>query len=1247
MTQHLLRCVRIIKGFCLMDRYRLQDSEIDKAIEGGGSRVDLGAGAPRPTDRGFSVGIPGLAGFGVKPEMFAEGFFGRESPRDGFTVSQSGGGGKFGATVVGPDGHRFTAGVPLNYLSGEVEFGDELQAQGAPENIEFGTNGIERGPIEGKYESPGGFSASGSYDPRTGEGGFYLNKAFKFEDGGAVGGIGPYLDQLEEPRRFANGGRISMEPARYSGPITTLAPVFQRQGSFGSGIGGLFDSPVSSAADPVSAEVLPDGLTGSGDGGGGGYGDPDPSATGPSQPGGLADLAGYAATALGMTTGLGAVSAIANAVSHATTGKSIFGHITDMLGFGDDAPADPGMETGHSAGMGISGYGSDDTGNTGDDAPGPGGNEGAVGGTGNDDDGDDTGGGDGDDGGPGEGDDGGPEGLADGGVAGLSAAREFKDAGTFPDFMAARLGSMDRRDDAVARKLLGGNASSQVLDQASRILNSSSDPIRTFADGGSVRSQRLPPRRPPLLGGVPEVSPSPELVRMADNEFVHTVDPYITNPIARMELLRRTANPGVYEGEEFSPNNEPTSISDFLSVRPVLDNENDVSQNFYLGPLRNRGASLAELKKRLAPGVRGANFPTPKSLTGSETGILLNQTAPPFVEKYHRDPDTGQISSEVKTVSQAETLQHELIHAGLSHLRITASDPNSPPYVSVKGKDSALGRILQPNPDKRPSVSNDHLAYINILDVASAIKSGSLDPTDEEQLDTWGFLNGNSVSAMQAGIELSRDRSSEEDKGLRIPEKYQVKEISLEAAKELKKAEEELMEQIKPVLKRDGFSQAHIEAAFGPEEETYFLRLLRSASDLFSIETFADGGSVRSQRLPPDRPPRLGGISRVPRRDLVRLADDEFAHTVAPHIEGSPLASAELMMRQTRPGSGGSGTEIPLLSDDLDVRPVTLRRFTDTPLLDQAYRGRLRHLDSGKPLYDSSDFEGRFPIPVHEGLQGLMYGGDRFNPETVDPRVKGVLVNNITDRYGRTQAEASGDTLEGLSDAARANNERVARVSRHELEHAFLTRARNSLSDYIKTTGTDSALGTLLTTNVLGERGRGGKNEHRFLINIYDASSLVDDGRMDPRNQKQLDLYSKMHDLSSGEMKAAVALSETGNVADLPEKYKDREYQPLVDLVRRAEEEAATQIRSALNSEGYTKAQIDSALGAHDFERMPKTNFVGMDSTGNNDDTKNVLRAEPHFVGMDSTGNNDDTKNPVSRFRRFRETFRSILGGIN
>ena len=276
-----------------------------------------------------------------------------------------------------------------------------------------------------------------------------------------------------------------------------------------------------------------------------------------------------------------------------------------------------------------------------------------------------------------------------------------------------------------------------------------------------------------------------------------------------------------------------------------------------------------------------------------------------------------------------------------------------------------------------------------------------------------------------------------------------------------------------------------------------------------------------------------------------------------------------------------------------------------------------------------------------------MYGGDRFNPETVDPRVKGVLVNNITDRYGRTQAEASGDTLEGLSDAARANNERVARVSRHELEHAFLTRARSSLSDYIETTGTDSALGTLLTTNVLGERGRGGKNEHRFLINIYDASSLVDDGRMDPRNQKQLDLYSKMHDLSSGEMKAAVALSETGNVADLPEKYKDREYQPLVDLVRRAEEEAATQIRSALNSEGYTKAQIDSALGVQDFERRPKTQFVGMDSTGNDDDTKNVLRAEPHFVGMDSTGNDDDTKSPVSRFRRFRDTFRSILGGIN
>ena len=805
-----------------MDRYRLQDSEIDKVVEGGGSRVDLGAGSPRPTDRGFSVGIPGLAGFGIEPEMFAEGFFGRESPRDGFTVSQSGGSGKVGATVVGPDGDRFTVGVPLNYLRGEVEFSKELQAQGLPKNIKFGTPGIERGPLEGRIESPGGFSASGRYDPRTGDVQANFGQKFKFEDGGAVGGIGPYLDQLDEPRRFANGGRISMEPARYSGPLTYSAPVFQRQGSFGPGIGGLFDSPVSYAADSLSSEVLPDGLTGSGDGGGGGYGDP-ATDTGPSQPGGLGDLAGYAATALGMTTGLGAVSAIANAISQATTGKSVFGNIMDALGFGDDAA--PGMETGHSVGMGPSGYGSDDTGNTGDDAPGPGGDAGAVGGTDDDAAGDDTGGGDGDDGGPGEGDDGGPEGLADGGVAGLSAAREFRDAGTFPDFMAARLGSKDRRDDAVARKLLGGNASPQVLDQASRILNSSSDPIKTFAEGGSVRSQRLPPRRPPLLGGVQEVSPRPDLVRMADNEFVHMVDPYITNPIARMELLRRTANPGGYEGEEFSPNNEPTSISDFLNVRPVIDG---FEQSTYLGPLRTAGkGSIDELRARFEPRVRGAMFETERSPDGSSTGILLNQSPHPFVEEYHRDPATGAIPSEVEIASQSKTLQHELIHAGLRHLRTTAYDPNSPPYVSVKGKDSALGRILQPNPDKRPRVSNDHLAYINILDVASAIKSGVLDPTDQEQLDVWARQNGNSASAMQAGIELSRDRSSKEDKGLKIPKKYQVKGLSLRVADELKEAEEELIEQIKPVLKRDGFSQAHIEAAFGPEEETFSRGLIR------------------------------------------------------------------------------------------------------------------------------------------------------------------------------------------------------------------------------------------------------------------------------------------------------------------------------------------------------------------------------------------------------------------------------------
>ena len=313
---------------------------------------------------------------------------------------------------------------------------------------------------------------------------------------------------------------------------------------------------------------------------------------------------------------------------------------------------------------------------------------------------------------------------------------------------------------------------------------------------------------------------------MADNEFVHTVDPYITNPIARMELLRRTANPGVYEGEEFSPNNEPTSISDLLTVRPVLDG---IKQSAYLGPLRTAGeGSIDELRARFEPRVRGSMFDTERSPDGSSTGILLNQIPHPFVEEYHRDPATGAIPSEVETASLSKTLQHELIHAGLRHLRTTAYDPNSPPYVSLKGKESALGRILQPNPDKRPSVSNDHSAYINILDAASAIKSGILDPTDEKQLDTWGSENRNSVSAMQAAIELSRDRSSEEDKGLKIPEKYQVEGRSLGVAEELKEAEEELMEQIKPVLKRDGFSQAHIEAAFGPEEETFFRGLFRS-----------------------------------------------------------------------------------------------------------------------------------------------------------------------------------------------------------------------------------------------------------------------------------------------------------------------------------------------------------------------------------------------------------------------------------
>ena len=381
------------------------------------SRVNLGAGSPPPSLRGFSVEVPGLAGFGIEPEVYAEGFYGRKRERPDYTVSESGG-------------------------------------------------------------------------------------------SGAVGGIGPYLDQLDEPKRLANGGWVSMEPNPYSGPLTRSTPAFQRQGTFGPGIGGLFDSPVSSAADPVSAEVLPTGLTGSGDGGGGGYGDPDPSTTGPSQPGGFADLAGAAATAVGMTTGLGAVMGIADMISQELTNKSLLGNALDLFGFNDPAPFGHDANATHDVAEPNTAQQNNDIANQVDtfsDLSGPpSANEAQAGDEGGSPEGaaDDHGADPDDDGstdGPGNFAYGGE--VTEGGVAGLPAALEFKDAGTFPGFVDAHLGA-GARADSVALSLMGvggRKASPQVLEQVSRILNSQTDPVKIFAKGGSVRVSRPPPQEQAAL----------------------------------------------------------------------------------------------------------------------------------------------------------------------------------------------------------------------------------------------------------------------------------------------------------------------------------------------------------------------------------------------------------------------------------------------------------------------------------------------------------------------------------------------------------------------------------------------------------------------------------------------------------------------------------------------------------------------------------------------------------------------------
>tara|TARA_R110000744_G_scaffold354162_1_gene460564 strand:- start:15 stop:1022 length:1008 start_codon:yes stop_codon:yes gene_type:complete len=320
---------------------------------------------------------------------------------------------------------------------------------------------------------------------------------------------------------------------------------------------------------------------------------------------------------------------------------------------------------------------------------------------------------------------------------------------------------------------------------------------------------------------------------MADNEFVLEVEPYITNPIARMDLLRRTSQPGVYKDNEFIPSEEePISISDDLNVRPIFVGSR-VSENAYLGGLKATEADVAEARRKqdFISGLRGMTwFPE-----GETPKILLNPTPSLFDKEYNTDPDTEQVPSQTRKAEMARTLQHELIHSGLEHLRKLAPDPEDGPRVGVRGRKSALGGILEPYPKiEGPTDRVDHEHYMNIIDVASAINSGVLDPTDEEQLLIWRqqywsrrtrvndprFVD----SAMQAGIELS-DRASEED--LEIPVRFRAKYFALSKVEAIKKAEKELLVELRPLLKEEGFSQSHIEAAFGPEEEKLSRRIFR------------------------------------------------------------------------------------------------------------------------------------------------------------------------------------------------------------------------------------------------------------------------------------------------------------------------------------------------------------------------------------------------------------------------------------
>jgi hypothetical protein len=66
---------------------------------------------------------------------------------------------------------------------------------------------------------------------------------------------------------------------------------------------------------------------------------------------------------------------------------------------------------------------------------------------------------------------------------------------------------------------------------------------------------------------------------------------------------------------------------------------------------------------------------------------------------------------------------------------------------------------------------------------------------------------------------------------LEVPVRFRAEYFALSKVEAIKKAEKELLVELRPLLKEEGFSQSHIEAAFGPEEEKLSRRIFRQLYD--------------------------------------------------------------------------------------------------------------------------------------------------------------------------------------------------------------------------------------------------------------------------------------------------------------------------------------------------------------------------------------------------------------------------------